>query len=164
MDLSVWNSTTVFMLLYGAMRQQKFYFPTVWNRGSITFEDTNLFHQRNSRLTFSPLSFLYFTCHFWFVFLHFLYVFVLFVYFLHVYIISFKFLNWKTLYFKSPLTKRSPASFSRSNSEVDFCPFVSCLERRIQYWSIETKYSVQYWGSPMPIMPKNGWISWNLEV
>ena len=79
----------------------------------------------------SPLSFLYFIH----PFLCYFALFVLFVYF------SLS-LNWKTLYFKSPLTKRSPASFSRSNSEVDFCPFVSCLERKIQYWSLETKYSV----------------------
>ena len=98
----------------------------------------------------SSLSFLYFTCHFCVFFLHFLYVFVLFfLHFWHVCIISFKFLNWKMLYFKVQLTKRPPAPFSRSNSEVDFCPFVSCFEGRIQYWSFETKYSVQYWGSPL---------------
>ena len=108
-----------------------------------------------------PVFYLSFLCFFFAFFVCFC---TFFLHFWHVCIISFKFLNWKTLYFKVQLTKRPPAPFSRSNSEVDFCPFVSCLERRIQYWSLETKYSVQYWGSPMPIMPKNGWISWNLDV
>ena len=103
------------------------------------------FDQRCLRLSLSCILLVIFV----FFFAFFVCFCTFFLHFWHVCIISFKFLNWKTLYFKVQLTKRPPAPFSRSNSEVDFCPFVSCFEGRIQYWSFETKYSVQYWGSPL---------------
>ena len=64
-----------------------------------------------------PVFYLSFLCFFFAFFVCFC---TFFLHFWHVCIISFKFLNWKTLYFKVQLTKRPPAPFSRSNSEVDF--------------------------------------------
>ena len=107
------NSFTYKCLEVGTLRYR--WMPT--ERGLRTLS----FDQRCHCLPFSCILFVFFSVLFC-IFCT-LYVFLYFSYSL----------NWKTLYLESPLTKRSAAPFLRSNSEVDFCPFVSCLKGGIQY-------------------------------